>query len=722
MKPKNIIIPVLFLVVIGAASVLLSLNKAGVFSQGDDASPTALLPDKPVLGPGKAAKVVVPNPGGSGPPIEIVIKHEDNNQNNLPTAGTFVDTLSGILWTITKIALVIAAIYLVFRLLRERGFLGRGTPTGGGSPAHHTAEKEVGRWINPEDITGNGFADVAGVPEAVRQLQLVAMKISEQARIAQEIRAESNRAGTGHKNVLTTNEQMNKLQSMLKKSKFGGLVPQGVLLVGPPGTGKTLLVRALAKECNVPIYSISGSAFDEVWVGLGAERMRKMFSDARFRRPCIIFIDELDAVGKKRSSGPSSNAESAQTLNQFLAEMQGLNAGGSDNIGLWILGATNRVDILDEALLRPGRFTWHIKVDPPHFDGRVAILKLHSNNRQIPLEPDVDFRAIASVLPGLSGAALEDVVNETALYAEELSKQQAKVLRTRGSATEEEIESQVKATVSQEDFFEGLLRHLMGRKLEAALNFDQVFNTVVHEAGHALAIAYERFLGRTSEMVRFISIEPRDKALGLTFKTPGEDSFGKTLEQVEADVVCAYGGSAAQRVFLNTKDSGPDNDNEVAAGNIYRAIGRWYGSEKLGPISIGQRGMSNGTEMGPALKDMIDSECILKTKVLYARSWWILNLFIRSQSVWTMFEELLEHKIMRQDRFAELFATAMQEVEAHPEWKNGDMDELLARVNSDPYSWSAEPLKEETRVYLNERTQKLRTLYAAVCKTNNQSL
>lgn len=714
MKLKNIIIPVLFLVVISATSVLLAMNKSGFFSADTEmGSTTAPLTDKPILGPGKAAKVVVPNPGGSGPPIEIIIRH-DNNQNDVPTAGTFVDALAGIFWTITKIALIFIAIYFVFKLLKERGLLGRTTPKGGGSPANHTADKEVGRWINPEDITGNGFADVAGVPEAVRQLQLVAMKISEQAEKAKEIRSESIRSGTGQNNVLTTNEQMGRLQSMLKKSKFGGVVPQGVLLVGPPGTGKTLLVRALAKECNVPIFSISGSAFDEVWVGLGAERMRKMFSDARFRRPCIIFIDELDAVGKKRSSGPSSNAESAQTLNQFLAEMQGLNAGGNDNIGLWIIGATNRVDILDEALLRPGRFTWHIKVDPPNFDGRVAILKLHSNNRQMPLETNVDFRAIASVLPGLSGAALEDVVNETALYAEELSKQQAKILRTESGATDEEIEAKVKAAVSQEDFFEGLLRHLMGRKLEASLSFDQTFNTVVHEAGHALANAYEQYLGRTNEMVRFISIEPRDKALGLTFKTPGQDSFGKTLEQVDSDVVCAYGGSAAQRVFLNTKDTGPDNDNEVAAGNIYRAIGRWYGSEKLGPISLGQRGMSNGTEMGPALKNAIDSECILKTKVLYARSWWILNLFIRSESVWTMFWELLEHKIMRQERFAELFATAIQEVETHPEWRNGDLDELLARVKNDPYSWSADPLNEETRAYLSARVDQLRSRYAAL--------
>jgi cell division protease FtsH len=449
-----------------------------------------------------------------------------------------------------------------------------------------------------------------------------------------------------------------------------------------------------------------------MFVGLGANRMREMFSDAREKRPCIIFIDEIDAVGRARTSGPGAHPEADQTLNAMLVELQGLNTG-NQNFGLWILAATNRVDILDKALLRPGRFTWKIKVDPPNLDGRVAILNVHTKKREVPLSDNVDFVAIASVLAGLTGADLENVVNETALYAEELAEREAEPLRAK-QYTKEKIDSMVKATVSQEDFFEGLLRHLMGLKREVNLTFDEIFNTVVHEAGHAIAIAYERFLGRTDEIVRFIAVEPRGSAGGLTFKTPDRDAFGKTLEEVDADCVCGFGGSAAQLVFLNVKDSGPDNDFEVVGQNIYRAIGRWYGSEKLGAISLGQRGQTAATEMGSAQKDMIDAECNLKTKVLYAKTWWIMNLFIRSETVWTMFWELLELKIMRQDRFAELFEAAMKEVQAHPTWNDGSLEKLMETVKLDPYGWSPAPLDVASRTYLDNRIAALRARYEAL--------
>ncbi len=712
MKLKNLIIPVLFLVVIGGTSALLSLTRSGFFDTSSAMEPSS--PTVTSVAKGDTLTVTVPAPAADKP-LEIIIRHEQGSQNNSNQQSS---QLIGIFWNVATVVVVVIGIYLLINFLRGR--FGTGAPTGGGSPANHTSDKPFGQWINPESMGGNGFADVAGVPEAIRQMQKLGRKITEQADIVRKLRSEATKSGTGHRNVMASNGLMDKLRSMTKTSKFGGKVPQYVLLHGPPGTGKTLMVKALAKECNVPVFVVSGSDFVEVFVGLGAERIRRMFRDARYQRPCILFIDELDAVGKKRSSGPSSNEEADQTLNQFLAELQGLSSE-NENFALWIVGATNRIDILDPALLRPGRFTWHIKVDPPHLEGRVAILKLHANNRQVPLDETVDFKAIASVLPGQSGANLENIVNETALYAEELALEQARNLRARcvqagRTLTEEQIETQVKSSVSQEDFFEGLLRHLMGVKLETTLRFDQTFNTVVHEAGHALTIAYERFLGRTDELVRFISVEPRDKALGLTFKTPEGDSFGKTLEHVDSDAVCAFGGSAAQLVFLNTKDSGPDNDFEVASGNIYRSIGRWYGSGKIGPVSLGQRGISNGTEMGPSLKDLIDSECIAKTKLLYARSWWIMNLFIRSESVWKMFWELLERKIMRGDRFAELFASAMQEVKSHPMWNNGELDVLLDTVKSDPLSWSPEPLNEETRSYLNARVEELRTRYAALCE------
>lgn len=612
---------------------------------------------------------------------------------------------------VVQIAVPIGVIILLVWLSRRenKGAAGGGFGSGRGGPPSNgysndpknVGDKVFGQWVDPKEIKLNGFADVAGIPEAVNQMKKLSRKIVEQATIVKSVQNES-------KADLTE-----KLRSMTKKSRFGGTLPQCVLLEGPPGTGKTLLVTALAKECNVPVFVISGSDFVEMYVGLGASRVRDMFKAARDKRPCIIFIDELDAVGRARSSGAIPDPEAERTLNQILVELQGLNTG-NQNFGLWILGATNRVDILDPALLRPGRFTWKIKVDPPHLHGRMAILNLHSKNRGVPLDKSVDFRAIASVLHGLTGADLENVVNETALYAEELAEAEAQKLRTAGGVSEAEIEKLIKSSVSQEDFFEGLLRHLMGVKATISLSFDQIFNTVVHEAGHALAAAYEGQLGRTDDRVRFIAVEPRGRTGGLTFKTSTRDAITKTLANVDADAVCGYGGSAAQLVFLNTRDSGADNDFEVAAASIHRAIARWYGSEKLGPISLGQRGMTSVTEMGDDQKNLIDSECNLKTKVLYARSWWIMNLFIRSESVWTIFWELLEHKIMREDRFAELFSAAMKEVETHPDWSHGDLNLLMEKVKNDPCSWSAPPVSEETRAFLAERVNELRKRYEAL--------
>lgn len=689
-----------------------------------------------------STKVVTPV---EGKPVEIIIKDsrshrgsdEENDLGNDPrTLTSFFKGVLSVAGYVAKLAFYFIVITLVFMLITGqinwRGVFGGGIGRGGSGrfapnqsgDAQGVADKSFGQWVDPETIKINGFDDVAGVPEAIGQFRKLKRQIVEQADAVKKIRAEeeakkANEKGKAEVKSLTVTaaELMTRLQSSTKKSKFGGKLPQCVLLEGPPGTGKTLLITALAKECGVQVFVISGSDFVEMFVGLGANRVREMFSDAREKRPCIIFIDEIDAVGRARTGGPGSHPEADQTLNQILVELQGLNTG-NQNYGLWIFAATNRVDILDKALLRPGRFTWKIKVDPPHLEGRVAILKVHTTKREVPLSSNVDFVAIASVLAGLTGADLENVVNETALYAEELADAEADKLRARG-LTGVELEATIKSTVTQEDFFEGLLRHLMGLKTEINLTFDEIFNTVVHEAGHALGIAYEGYLGRSAEIVRFIAVEPRGRTGGLTFKTPGRDAFGKTLTEVDADAVCGFGGSAAQLVFLNVKDSGPDNDFEVVAQNIYRAIGRWYGSEKLGPISLGQRGMTASTEMGSAQKDLIDAECNLKTKVLYARTWWIMNLFIRSESIWTMFWELLEGKIMRQDRFAEIFAKAMTEVDAHPEWRNGSLESLLEKVKKDPYGWSPEPLEADTRAFINVRIEQLRMRYEALSKANN---
>lgn len=720
-----------------------SATDAGSFSSQSSNEPKE---QKATVSTSSPSSVVIDDNGkvtagnsAAGKPLEIVIKHEhstrvgDDAANDLghdPTSlQSFFAGLMAVVTYIAKLAFGFIVIWIVFQLITGQwrrpfggaGGFGRMAPNrGGSSDGQGVADKTFGQWVSPDDIKMSGFADVAGIPEAITQMKKVKTKIVEQAEAVNKIRAEEEQKKSKDNSKPVTigaSELMSRLMTMSKPSKFGGKLPQCVLLEGPPGTGKTLLITALAKECGVPVFVISGSDFVEMFVGLGANRVREMFAEARDKRPCIIFIDELDAVGRARTSGPASHPEADQTLNQILVELQGLNTG-NQNFGLWIFGATNRVDILDKALLRPGRFTWKIKVNPPHLDGRVAILNVHAKKRQVPLDENVNFTAIASVLGGLTGADLENVVNETALYADELAELEAAKLRSRG-VDDEEIKRAVKSTVSQEDFFEGLLRHLMGLKTEITLTFDEILNTVVHETGHALGIAFEGSLGRTDEIVRFIAVEPRGSTGGLTFKTPSRDAYGKTLDEVDADAVCGFGGGAAQLVFLNTKDSGPDNDFEVVAGNIHRAIGRWYGSEKLGPISLGQRGMTNSTEMGAAQRDLIDAECNLKTKVLYARTWWIMNLFIRSESIWTMFWELLEAKIMREDRFAELFQQAMKEVEEHPEWKNGSLDALMEKVKRDPYSWSADPLEASTRAYIDARIDVLRKRYVALCEANS---
>ena len=757
---KNYIVPAFFVGLVGLALFGISRMDNGVISQGPpvnfnntehsayDKGPMPGTPafaeqkektaEKPALESTNDSGVVVPNGCDSviastadGKPIEIIIKDRrssagDDAANDLghsPTSlATVAETFMNGVWWIAKLLLGFLIISFFFMILtgQWRNLFGgarRGLmPNRGGlGDAQGIADKSFGQWINPDEIKGNGFDDVAGVPEAIRQMKKVKLKIQEQAEIVNKLRAEEeekrSKGRQSGQNVplkVSANELMQQLQNLSQKSRFGGNLPQCVLLEGPPGTGKTLLITALAKECGVPVFVISGSDFVEMFVGLGANRVREMFADAREKRPCIIFIDELDAVGRARSNGPVAHPEADQTLNQILVELQGLNTG-NQNFGLWIFGATNRVDILDPALLRPGRFTWKIKVDPPHLAGRVEILKVHAAKREVPLDANVSFPAIASVLGGLTGAELENVVNETALYAEEVAELEKARLKNRGMSIE-----LAKATVTQEDFFEGLLRHLMGVKTEVAQTFDQIFNTTVHEVGHALGVAFEASCGRTDEKVRFIAVEPRGRAGGLTFKTPCGDSFTKTLDNVYANAVCGFGGSAAQLVWLDTKDSGPDNDFEVVSGSIYRAIGRWYGSEKLGPISLGQRGMTSSTEMGAKLRDEIDEEVRVKTKELYARTWWIMQLFVRSEAVWTMFWELLEGKIMREDRFEELFAQAMKELNAHPEWQKGSLEELMAAVKADPHSWTPAALDGADRAYIKSKVDILRARYQAL--------
>ncbi len=414
---------------------------------------------------GSTTKVIAAN---DGKPVEIIIKDgrrgsdgENDLGNNATSMVTFFHGVLGAAEYIAKLALYSVMIGFFFLLITGqvnwRSWFGGGGRGGrfapnqsGGGDAQGIADKVFGQWVDPTTIKINGFDDVAGVPEAISQFRKLKRQIVEQAEAVNKIRTEEEAKKVKEKEknkskslVVTAAELMDRLQSSMKKSKFGGKLPQCILLEGPPGTGKTLLITALAKECGVQVFVISGSDFVEMFVGLGANRVREMFSDARDKRPCMIFIDEIDAVGRARTGGPGSHPEADQTLNQILVELQGLNTG-NQNFGLWILAATNRVDILDKALLRPGRFTWKIKVDPPNLDGRVAILNVHAKKREVPLAKSVDFPSIASVLAGLTGADLENVVNETALYAEELAEAEAEKLRAQG-VLPAEIEGLIKS-------------------------------------------------------------------------------------------------------------------------------------------------------------------------------------------------------------------------------------------------------------------------------------
>ncbi len=608
-------------------------------------------------------------------------------------------------------------------LLRGNMGGGGGFP-GGGMPgtAGNTAGKEMGRWVKPEEIGIPGFDAVAGVPEAVTQMKKMKKKILQQARTVarvKEIEDEKPVANPAKKVALTVEELMLKAKEHMAASTFGGIIPNCALLIGPPGTGKTLLVSALAKECGVPFFSISGSDFVEMFVGLGADRVRRMFADARANRPCILFIDEIDAVGAARANGVNSNPEKDQTLNQMLVELQGVGTETS-NFGLWIIAATNRDDILDPALMRPGRFTWKVRVDPPNTEGAVKVLKVHVKKRGMKLDETVDLFAFASVLPGLSGADLENVVNETALFADETREAEIEALLAGGHSQEEAEGLVTKKTVTQEDLFEGLLRHLMGLKKEAIQTFLSILNTTVHEGCHALSTAYERHVGRSKDRVRFIVVEPRGNAGGVCFKTPDEATGTKSLSSVDADAVCAFAGSAAQLVILNEKDSGPDNDFEVASDMIYRAIARWYGDEKIGPISLGKRGQMMATQMGDQARNMIDEACRLHSKQLYARAWWIMKLFVKSEHLWTMYREILEKKVMRQDRFETLFELMLKDLEAHPDWQTQSLEDFLA-AGGDFAAWTPARLDAETRAFVNRQVESLAKFYESLPKASQET-
>ena len=393
---------------------------------------------------------------------------------------------------------------------------------GGSNKAMSFGKSRARRYAPGEKMTT--FKDVAGVDEAKEELH----------------------------------EIIDFLRDPKKFTRLGGSIPKGVLLVGPPGCGKTLLARAVAGEANVPFFSISGSDFVEMFVGVGASRVRDLFAQGQKNAPCIIFIDEIDAVGRQRGAGlGGGHDEREQTLNQLLVEMDGF----SGNDGVILMAATNRPDVLDKALLRPGRFDRQIVVSNPDIKGREAILGIHIENKGVPVGEDVENRTIARGTPGFSGADLANLVNEAALMA---------------ARRDQDV-------VMKHDFEEAKDRVLMGpERRSMVITPKEARNTAVHEAGHALICR----LLEDADPVHKVTIVPRGRSLGLTSWLPVEDRHNITKSHALALLRVAMGGRAAEEIVYDEFTSGAAGDLQMATAQAHSMVCEW-GMSDLGPIAFG---------------------------------------------------------------------------------------------------------------------------------------
>ncbi len=383
-------------------------------------------------------------------------------------------------------------------------------------------------------------------------------------------------------------EIVNFLKDPTKFARLGGKIPKGALLVGSPGTGKTLLARAIAGEAGVPFFTISGSDFVEMFVGVGASRVRDMFEQAKKSAPCIVFIDEIDAVGRHRGAGlGNGNDEREQTLNQLLVEMDGFEA----NEGIIIVAATNRPDVLDPALLRPGRFDRQVVVPRPDIDGRVKILEVHM--KKVPLAPDVDARTIARGTPGFSGADLANLVNEAALMAARKGKR----------------------LVANAEFEEAKDKVMMGAERRSmVMTEDEKRMTAYHEAGHAIVALHEP----ASDPIHKATIIPRGRALGMVMRLPERDSYSYHRDKMYANLAVAMGGRIAEEVIFgyDKVSSGASGDIQYATGLARDMVTKWGMSDKVGPVEYAQPegesflgySSSQPVRMSNATAQLIDDE------------------------------------------------------------------------------------------------------------------
>lgn len=423
---------------------------------------------------------------------------------------------------------------------------------GGGGKGAMSFGKSPARMLN-QDNNRVTFDDVAGVEESKEEVQ----------------------------------EIVEFLRDPTKFQKLGGRMPSGLLMTGSPGTGKTLLAKAIAGEAQVPFFSISGSDFVEMFVGVGASRVRDMFEQAKKSAPCIIFIDEIDAVGRHRGAGlGGGHDEREQTLNQLLVEMDGFEGGE----GVIVVAATNRPDVLDPALLRPGRFDRQVNVPLPDIRGREQILKVHM--RKVPIGQSVDAAIIARGTPGFSGADLANLVNEAALFAARADKK----------------------LVEMDDFELAKDKVMMGvERRSIVMPEEERLNTAYHESGHAVVA---EVLSEHTDPVHKVTIIPRGRALGLTMQLPEEDRYSHNKEYLLARIAVLMGGRIAEELFMNQMTTGASNDFEVATKMAHNMVSRWGMSEVLGTRVYGEndsevflgRDVTTSKNMSDKTADLVDSE------------------------------------------------------------------------------------------------------------------
>jgi cell division protease FtsH len=497
--------------------------------------------------------------------------------------------------------LIILAIFWFFMRQMQGGAGGKGGPMSFG--------RSKARLLG-EDQIKTTFADVAGVDEAKEEVQ----------------------------------ELVQYLRDPSKFQKLGGKIPRGVLMVGPPGTGKTLLAKAIAGEAKVPFFSISGSDFVEMFVGVGASRVRDMFDQAKKQSPCIIFIDEIDAVGRHRGGGHGGgHDEREQTLNQLLVEMDGFEG----NDGVIIIAATNRADVLDRALLRPGRFDRQVYVGLPDIRGREQILKVHM--RKVPLDERVSPSVIARGTPGFSGAELANLVNEAALMAARSSKR----------------------LVTMEDFEKARDKIMMGAERKSmVMSEKEKENTAYHEAGHAIVGC----LVPEHDPVHKVTIIPRGRALGVTQYLPEEDKYSHSKRSLESRLCTLFGGRIAEEMTLGLDGvtTGASNDIERATAIARNMVTKWGLSTRLGPMHYGEEeGQYPGTasqQYSDETSKNIDEEVKRIIEDCYSRAKKILE--DNRDILESMKNALMEYETIDSDQVSDLMAR--RQVRPPREWNDDD--------------------------------------------------